>query len=129
MAKPVINNAQMSCTFGAAPAMLGVLPVSKVTIDGQPAATVMDNKPFVNIKPFGMCNSPSNPQVAAATAAAAGVLTPMPCVPATVAPWTPGAVKTKAGFMPALTDSSKCMCMWGGTISITNPGAMKTEVT
>lgn len=128
MAKPVINNAQMSCTFGAAPAMLGVLPTSMVTIDGQPAATVMDHKPMVNIKPFGMCNSPSNPQVAAATAAAAGVLTPMPCIPMTVAPWSPGATKTKAGFMPALTDSSKCMCNWGGSISITNPGAMKTEV-
>jgi hypothetical protein len=30
--------------------------------------------------------------------------------------------------MPALTDSSTCMCMWGGTISITNPGTTKTEI-
>lgn len=128
MAKPVVNNAQISCSMGAAPAMLGVLPTSKVTVDGQPAATIMDHKPMVNIKPFGVCKSPANPQVAAATAAAAGVLTPMPCIPNTVAPWMPGAVKVKAGFMPALTKSCTCMCIWGGTITISNPGSTKTTI-
>ena len=34
MGQPVVNNAQMSCTMGAAPSVLGVLPTSKVTIDG-----------------------------------------------------------------------------------------------
>lgn len=128
MGQPVVNNAQMQCTMGAAPAMLGVLPVSGVMIDGQPAATIMDHKPMVNIKPFGVCKSPANPQVAAATAAAAGVLTPMPCVPMTMAPWTPGSPKVMVKNMPALNANSKCMCNWGGTISITNPGATKTVI-
>ena len=63
------------------------------------------------------------------TAAAMGVLTPMPCIPATSAPWTPGASKTMVAKQPALTDSSTCMCMWAGTISITNPGQTSIDVT
>ena len=128
MGQPVVNNAQMSCTMGAAPSVLGVLPTSKVTIDGQPAATIMDYKPMVNIKPFGMCKSPANPTVASATAAASGVLTPMPCIPNVPAPWMPGSSKVMGGFLPILTKDSKCMCMWGGTISISNTPAVKTQV-
>ena len=82
----------------------------------------MDNAPLVNILPFGMCNSPSNPTVAAATAAALGVLTPMPCVPATAAPWVPGAPTVLIGNMPALTSDCKLMCSYGGVIQIVSPG-------
>ncbi|MDR1268431.1 MAG: DUF4280 domain-containing protein, partial [Planctomycetaceae bacterium] len=53
-------------------------------------ATILDNKPIVNLATFGVCSSLANPMVAVATAAALGVLTPMPCIPATVAPWAPG---------------------------------------
>ncbi|MBW4651438.1 MAG: DUF4280 domain-containing protein [Kastovskya adunca ATA6-11-RM4] len=68
----------------------------------------------VNILPFGLCTSPANPAVAAATAAALGVLTPMPCVPVTVAPCVPGAVKVRVGMFPALPNTAMCNCMWGG---------------
>jgi len=122
MAKQVVMGAMCQCTMGVAPSSLVVLPTNKCNGTSVPSANIMDYIPMTNIMPFGMCQSPSNPTVASATAAAMGVLTPMPCIPATVAPWTPGAAKTQIANMPALTDSSTCMCMWGGTISITNPG-------
>lgn len=95
----------------------------------QPAmANIMDNKPFVNILPFGMCNSIANPTVAAATAAALGVLTPMPCIPATIAPWMPGSPTIIVGNAPALTAQSQLMCAWGGLIQISFPGQLTTVV-
>lgn len=121
MALQVCMGATMMCSFGAAPSSLVVLPANQ-TFTGTPAATIMDNKPIVNIPPFGMCSSIANPVVASATSAALGVLTPMPCIPATVAPWTPGAPTVLIGNMPALDSSSKLMCNWGGVIQITNPG-------
>jgi hypothetical protein len=69
-----------------------------------------------------MCNSPSNPTVIAATAAALGVLTPMPCVPVLPAPWVPGSPTVLIGNMPALNNSSKLMCAWAGIIQINSPG-------
>jgi hypothetical protein len=92
-----------------------------------PIANIMDNKPMVNILPFGMCNSPANPMVAAATAAALGVLTPMPCIPVTAAPWVPGSPTVLVGNMPALNNSSKCMCNWGGVISVAFPGQVTIQ--
>lgn len=124
----VISTASLACTFGAAPSTLTVLPVTGVTCSKLPAATIMDFAPMVNIAPFGMCVSPANPTVAAATAAALGVLTPMPCIPATTAPWTPGAVTVSYGEMAALDNASMCMCMWGGVISVVSPGQMQTTV-
>jgi hypothetical protein len=82
----------------------------------------MDHIPLVNVLPFGTCTSPANPMVAAATAAALGVLTPMPCIPMTTAPWLPGSPTVLLGKIPALNASSKCMCNWAGVISITSPG-------
>src|SRR5579884_3967151 len=90
----VVATATMMCSFGLAPSVLNVLPINRVTVEGRPAANIMDHQPILNIPPFGMCTSLANPTVAAATAAALGTLTPMPCVPVTVAPWVPGAVTT-----------------------------------
>jgi hypothetical protein len=89
---------------------------------GPPAANIMDQKPIVNVLPFGMCTSLANPAVASATAAALGVLTPMPCIPVIPAPWAPGCAKTILDNMPALNNTSKCMCNWGGVISINYAG-------
>lgn len=127
MGQAVCMGAMLQCTFGAAPSTLVVLPANRV-LTTTPTATIMDGKPIVNVPPFGMCNSPSNPMVAAATAAALGVLTPMPCIPVTPAPWVPGSPTVLIGNMPALNNSSKLMCSWGGVISINNPGQTTVEV-
>jgi len=116
--------ASMMCSFGAAPSTLVVLPTNKV-LATTPAANIMDHKPIMNIPPFGMCMSPSNPTVAAATAAALGVLTPMPCVPATASPWIVGSPTILIGNMPTLDSNSKLMCNWGGVIQFVTPGQFK----
>ncbi|MDB4876983.1 MAG: hypothetical protein JWM41_3429 [Gemmatimonadetes bacterium] len=121
--------AQIQCSFGAAPAVLSVIPKGPpVQANSLMAATIMDNIPMANIPAFGTCNSMSNPVVAAATAAALGAMTPMPCIPATVAPWAPGSPTVLIGGMPALNNSSKLNCMWGGVIQILNPGSTTVQV-
>ena len=127
MGQLVCMGAMLKCSFGVAPGTLMVLPANRV-MTGVPAANIMDNKPMVNILPFGMCQSMANPMVAAATAAALGVLTPMPCIPMTMAPWIVGAPTVLIGMMPALNNSSKLMCTWGGIIEISMAGQMQTNV-
>ena len=126
MPKLVTAGAMMKCSFGLAPSALIVTPENK-TLVMTPAATIMDNIPMKNIPPFGMCSSMSNPQVAAATAAAQGVLTPQPCIPVLPAPWAPGSTKVILNSKPALTDTSKCNCAWAGVIEFTTPGQATTE--
>ena len=128
MGMQVCMGAMMQCSFGVAPSTLVVLPANRVLAGGPPAATIMDHAPMVNVPPFGMCQSLANPTVAAATAAALGVLTPMPCVPATASPWIVGAPTVLIGGMPALNSTSKLMCNWGGVIQITVPGQFTTQV-
>jgi hypothetical protein len=113
--------ATLKCSFGAAPSTLVVLPLNRV-LAGTPAATIMDHVPFMNVLPFGTCTSLANPMVATATAAAMGVLTPMPCIPVTPAPWVPGALTVLVGSAPALDARSKLMCAWAGVIGVVSPG-------
>lgn len=126
MGAVVCAGASIQCSFGAAPSVLNVLPVRRTTVAGRPAATIADNAPFVNVPPFAMCASIANPTVAAATTAALGVLTPMPCIPVLPAPWMPGAPTTHIGGMPALTTGSTCQCAYGGVITIVLPGQFQT---
>jgi hypothetical protein len=124
----VCMGAMMQCTFGMAPSSLVVLPTNRVITSEVPDANIMDHIPMVNIMPFGMCMSPSNPTVAAATSAALGVLTPMPCIPATPAPWAPGAETDLIANFPALDNVSQLMCIWGGVITFTTPGEMTVQI-
>jgi hypothetical protein len=128
MPNQVCMGAMLQCTMGLAPSSLVVLPTNKVMTSYVPAANIMDNKPMVNIMPFGMCQSLANPTVASATSAALGVLTPMPCIPMTTAPWAPGAATVMLANMPALDDTSTLVCNWGGTISIKQAGQTTHQI-
>lgn len=128
MPKQVVSGAMLQCSFGTAPSSLVVLPAKTARVGGLPAANIMDHVPMVNILSFGMCGAIANPAVASATSAALGVLTPMPCVPNTTAPWTPGSPMVKLANMPALNDASTCMCQWAGVISIISPGQTAADI-
>lgn len=118
MSELVTQGAMLQCSMGTSPSSLQVTPEKRVNSKSQPAATVVDCVANKNIMPFGMCQSLNNPQVQAATTAAAGSLTPQPCIPAIVGNWTPGSPKVKIGGQAALTAQSQCRCSWGGVITI-----------
>jgi hypothetical protein len=127
MAKQVVTTAMMKCTFGAAPSSFIATP-RPIQSSYQIAGNIMDHKPIANIPPFGVCSCAANPVVASATAAALGVLTPMPCVPNTPAPWIAGAPTVILDKFPALNDTSKLMCIWGGVITFQSPGQTTEDI-
>ena len=121
----VCMGANLQCSFGAAPSTLIVNSQTTVMVASKPAATIMDCKPMGNIPPFGMCSCPANP----ATVKPPPVMfAPAPCVPVITAPWTPGSPTVLLGGSPALNNSSKLMCAWGGVISVLNPGQFQTSI-
>jgi hypothetical protein len=128
MPKLVVNGATLKCSQGTSPSTLTVLPAIQADADQQPTATINDHVPMVNVAPFGMCQTTANPQVAAATAAAMGTLTPQPCIPVLPSPWSPGASVVTIQGIKALPDNAKCNCTWTGSIEITNPGESIVEV-
>lgn len=129
MGQQVVTGAILQCSFGMTPSALMVIPMGlPVMVGGILGATIMDFVPIANIPPFGMCSSLANPMVSAATAAALGVLTPMPCIPVTVAPWVPGSPTVLINNFPALNNSSKCFCSWGGVISINFAGQLTDQI-
>ena len=123
MAIQTCMGAMMNCTMGLAPSSLVPTPKPVLT-SNMVAANILDHVPMMNIMPFGMCTSLANPPVASATAAALGVLTPMPCIPLTTAPWVPGVPTVVIGNKPAVDNTCKLMCQWAGVISVTMPGQM-----
>lgn len=123
----VCNGAQMQCSMGTATTMLTVLPDRKILLDGQPMANIMDFKSMTNISPFGLCTSLANPVVAAATAAHLGVLTPMPCIPNTTAPWQNGKNELSLKNAPALCKDCTLQCAYMGNITIIDSGQGKGQ--
>ncbi len=121
MATAVVSGASVQCTMGMAPGQLLVTSQATVLAGGMPAATVTDAAPMTNVTPCGMCTSLANPQVAAATAAALGVLTPMPCIPVPVGIWTCAGTPLIGG-KPALSTDATLTCSYGGSIRVVSPG-------
>lgn len=128
MPTQVCTGAQLSCSMGLAPSAFNATP-KVAAMPGGPPGNVDDRVPFMNIAPFGQCRSLANPSVASATAAAAGTLTPMPCVPMTVLPWVPGSATVQFAGAPALSDACTLQCLWGGMIRVETPGQTAVQVT
>ena len=115
-------SATLKCPHGSADSKLVLLPTSRIISGGKLKANIGDAKPFVNILPFGTCKSMANPTVAAATAAAQGVLQQMPCTPV-CAMWIGGKTNALAGTLPALMSNDRVMCTFGaGMITISDSG-------
>jgi hypothetical protein len=126
----VCNGATLKCAMAVPPGIstFVVLPVNRMTTSGQPAANINDHVPMVNIMPFGACMTPSNPAVAAATTAALGVLTPVPCMPVTPAPWVTGAPTVLLANIPTLDNTHTLNCTWGGIITVLYPGQVTETI-
>ena len=129
MPQQVVGTAVTMCTFslGGAPSVFNPTPrtvLSSSLIDG----VITDNIPFTNIVPFPMCCSPSNPAFIAATSAALGVPTPVPCTPVTPAPWTPGVPNVLITNIPVLDNTCTLTCALGGVISIAFPAQIPHNV-
>jgi hypothetical protein len=123
MPKLVVNGAKLTCSEGLSPSTLTVVPFNRPLSANQPAATVADRAPFLNVMPFGLCKSLANPQVASATAAASGSLTPMPCIPIVLAPWSPGCSSSESAGSKILSSDSRCVCLWSGEITVSDPAS------
>ena len=127
MGKMLTTGTVLKCSFGNATSPLKGTSALSVIVDGKPAVTIADVGGTVNISPFGMCSSLANPQVAAATAAALGVLTPQPCIPQPVA-WKPSGAAVFAKNQLCLTDSCTCKCAYAGEITVVKPGQKKVII-
>lgn len=122
----VCSGATMRCSFGDKSARLTVYPDRTVFLTGQPMANISDHTSLYNIAPFGKCHTTRYPATGAATAAAHGRLTPMPCVPGTKSNWRNGKDDYIIKGNPALLKSSYCKCCYGGIIRIVKDGQVDT---
>lgn len=121
MSMVVVTGATLACPFGTQTSVFKATNAPLMKCAGKTIGNIMDGSAGTNISPFGLCKTLSNPEVAAATAAALGVLTPQPCKPQTKV-WTPGSATLLIGGKPILSQSSTCNCLYGGGITVTNPG-------
>jgi hypothetical protein len=125
MGNLVCTGATLQCSMGTTPSSFSATGQS---VTAPTAAGVVTDTGAASIAPFGLCQSMANPQVASATAAAQGALTPQPCQPLVAAPWTPGSSSVTLGEVAALDDSSQCECNWGGSITVTAAGQQDTSL-
>ncbi|HYO62695.1 MAG TPA: DUF4280 domain-containing protein [Pyrinomonadaceae bacterium] len=102
----VVTGAIIKCDKGASPSVLQVTTPFTPVADGRPVSTIFDNKPLLNVLPFGVC-----------------AVTKVPCVPVTPLPWVPGETTIPLpSKWPVLSEVSLLPCMVGGIIKIQFPG-------
>jgi hypothetical protein len=111
MANLVCTGATLKCSFGSTPATFSA---SGTETSAGGAAGVVTDTAAANVPPFGLCSSPSNPQVAQAK-------TPQPCQPV-LSQWSPGSAHVTIGQVAALDDSSQCSCTWDGDVTVSAAG-------
>ncbi len=115
MAKAVTGKAVTHCIFGSRPSILIVPEGHNIKLNGENRANVADRIPIVNIVPFGLCASPFNPGVLAASV-------PVPCIPLTPAHWYEGDKTVILEGDRSLDSTSLNLCIWRGVIAILYAG-------
>jgi hypothetical protein len=108
--------AMCKCVFSTAAAPLVALPVTQAMAQTGFMASILNNKPFVNIPPMGLCASPDHPVMKAAKR-------PGPCLPVMTTPWLPGAPTVMTTQGPLLNNLSKAICQYKGVVNIVTPGS------
>lgn len=119
--KYVCTGATLKCTMGTSCPKLKATP-KNVSLTGKDQANIADYVSMKNVPSFGRCRSLGYPPTASATAANHGKLTPMPCVPGTCPKWKAIDKDSLICGEPALLKPATLKCMYGGTISIVDPG-------
>lgn len=117
----VCTGATLKCTMGTSCPKLKATP-KNVSLTGKDQANIADYVSMKNVPSFGRCRSLGYPPTASATAANHGKLTPMPCVPGTCPKWEAIDKDSLICGEPALLKPATLKCMYGGTISIVDPG-------
>ena len=117
----VCTGATLKCTMGTSCPKLKATP-KNVSLTGKDQANIADYVSMKNVPSFGRCRSLGYPPTASATAANHGKLTPMPCVPGTCPKWKAIDEDSLICGEPALLKPATLKCMYGGTISIVDPG-------
>ena len=117
----VCTGATLKCTMGTSCPKLKATP-KNVSLTGKDQANIADYVSMKNVPSFGRCRSLGYPPTASATAANHGKLTPMPCVPGTCPKWKAIDKDSLICGEPALLKPATLKCMYGGTISIVDPG-------
>jgi hypothetical protein len=118
MPSQVCTGATLQCSFGTTPCTFSAFGVE---VSATATAGVVTDVAPANVPGFGLCSSLANPQVASATSAASGTLTPQPCVPV-LSPWGPGSPRVTIGAVPALDDASQSSCAWAGIVTVSSAG-------
>jgi hypothetical protein len=122
MPQQVVGTAVTNCIFSLGGAPSTFIPTPRTVFSSSLInGVIIDNIPFTNIVPFPMCCSPANPAFIAATSAALGVPTPVPCTPVIQAPWAPGVPTVLIAGIPVLDNTCTLTCALGGVISIAFP--------